>query len=204
MISTNNILLLASSSPSRQMLLENAGIPFSLITQSADEQVTACQLTDTVLAIAHQKMAHVILPDNLDISRPLFILTADTLVQNKEGRIQGKPTDIDDAVRMVKEAREGLEVSTAFCLQKRVWQNNAWVVAEQHEEIVNAHCVVDIADNLIIPYIQKANTMRCAGAIAIEKLGSSFLKSVSGSYSTIIGLPLFEVRQALTKMGFFE
>lgn len=204
MIPTKNILLLASKSRSRKYLLTKAGIPFQVIEQDADEQIKVEQLADTVFAIAQQKMAHVILPADLDIARPVYVLTADTLVQNQKGEIYGKPIDVEDAVRMIKDARDGMQVSTAFCLDKKVWNGTQWHTVEQITDVVHATCVVDVPDDIIPLYIKSAHTMNCAGAIAIEDLGSPFLKSITGSYSAIIGLPLFEVHQALTKSGFFE
>lgn len=44
--------------------------------------------------------------------------------------------------------------------------------------------------------------MDCAGAVTIEEFGMQFVKEIHGSYSNIIGLPLFEVRHALKTLGF--
>ena len=58
-------------------------------------------------------------------------------------------------------------------------------------------------DNWIDIYLEKTPYLDVSGGMAIEKYGNQFLKTVQGSYSTIIGLPLFEVREALEKLGFF-
>ena len=56
----------------------------------------------------------------------------------------------------------------------------------------------DIATNL------DADRAEAAGAVAVEECGSQFLQSIQGSHSGLIGLPMFELRQALTKCGFFN
>jgi septum formation protein len=204
-ISFNNILLVGSKSPSRQMLLRLAQIPFIVVGQDADE--TLCDwslpLPDIVTHIARFKMDHVQLPAGKD-GQVCFVLTADTLTQDKDGTVQGKPTDRDDAIAKIKSSRNGSYLCTAFCLDKKIWQHGQWELIERIERIVDAEYVFTIPDEWIDIYLEKSTALNVAGAIAVEDFGAQFLKMVHGSYSGIIGLPLFEVREALEKIGFFE
>ncbi len=53
-------------------------------------------------------------------------------------------------------------------------------------------------------YFYKSKFPGASGAVAIEDYGAQFLKTVDGSHSAIIGLPLFELREALDELGFFD
>jgi|SRR4030095_586921 len=202
---TNNILYFGSKSQSRRMLLEESHIPFVIINQDADESQCdwGLPLPQLVLSIALYKMQHVIVPDGTHEGDVCFVLTADTMSHDKMGVIHGKPVDRADAVEKIKTARQGSFLCTAFCLDKKVWQSGAWVLVERIADVVSAEFLYIISDEWIDIYLEKTPFLDVSGAIAVEKFGNQFLKTVHGSYSTIIGLPLFEVRQALEKLGFF-
>lgn len=197
-------LYLASQSPSRQQLLREAQIPFELLSQTADE--AACDwgvpLPELVASIARHKMEHVDL-FALDRSKKIFVLTADTLSQNENGIIQGKPKDRADAIAKIQQARGGSKLCTAFCLDKKIWRDGGWHTVERIEQVVHARYVFDIPDAWIEAYLEKSIGIHCSNAIAIEQYGGQFLKALEGSYTAIVGLPLYEVREALEKIGFF-
>lgn len=200
----NHILYLASQSPSRQQLLKEAKIPFKLLSQSADEQ--ACDwglpLDRLVATIALHKMNHVLLPAGKqeDI---IFVLTADTLSQDKNGAIQGKPKNTADAIEKIKNAREGTRLCTAFYLDKKQFRNGAWQLIQREHHVIAAEYHFIVPDAWIERYIQNTISLEVSNAIAVELYGTQFLKDVRGSYSTIVGLPMFEVRESLEKLGFF-
>lgn len=200
-----NILLLGSKSPSRKKLLADAKIPFIVLDQDADE--TACDwalpLEKVVESIAIYKMQHVIMPQGKegDIA---FVLTADTLSQDEEGEIHGKPTDRADAVAKIKAARNGSRLVTAFCLDKKIFQHGTWHTDKRKVQCVHAEYIFNIPDQWIEIYIDNSIALNASNAIAIEEFGAPFLKTMNGSYSTIVGLPLYEVREALEEFGFFS
>ena len=208
---TKNVLLLGSKSPSRRSLLEQSKIPYVVIEQNSDELICKIGLTrvQQVSAIALQKMDHAILPmsplNHLNhYQKTIFVLTADTLTEDSNGNIHGKPVDYDDAVAMIKMARKGMFLSTAFCLALKVWQGNSWTTKKIETHVVSAEYVIDVPDRVIDYYLKNTISLQCAGGFAIEDLGLQFVKSVHGSYSTIMGLPLFELRQALEDFDFFD
>jgi len=217
-----NILYVASQSPSRQQLLREAQIPFELIGQTADE--AACDwglpLHKLVASIAQYKMEHADL-SGIDRGKEIFVLTADTLSQNDQpsliqavrlgklrrtgdGAIQGKPKDRADAIEKIKEARGGTRLCTGFCLDKKAWRDGGWQTIERIEEVVHARYKFIIPDEWIETYLDKSPGLNCSNAIAVEQYGGQFLKEVQGSYTAIVGLPVYEVREALTKLGFFS
>jgi septum formation protein len=199
-----NILYIASQSASRKKLLEKAGIPFTVIEQNADE--SKCDwnqpLQQVVESIAQYKMDHVIMPAGKE-GDSAFVVTADTLSVDATGALRGKPTDWDDAVRMLKLAcSPNNECGTAFCLEKKIFKNGQW---QQLARIIGyAHATYDfyIPEACIPDYIKRVSALEAAGAIKIEN-GAEFVKAVHGSYTAIVGLPMFELRQALMELGFF-
>ncbi len=199
-----NVLLLGSTSQSRQQLLKEAQIPFQLVEQRADESQCdwGLPLQQLVEQIALHKMDHVILPAGKE-GEHCFVLTADTLSQDKEGTVQGKPADHADAVAKIKAARDGSRICTSFCLDKRVWRNGSWEIDKHIHRSVSAEYHFIVPDEWIDTYLEKSIGLSCSNAIAVEWYGAQFLKTVHGSFSTIVGLPMFELREALTELGFF-
>ena len=116
-------LYLASKSQARYQLLQEARIPFVVIEQDADESQCDWSLPfeQLVTSIAVYKMHHVCLPQ-AEEGECIFILTADTLVRDREGLIHGKPVDYADAIKKIKKLRHGAEISSAFCLHKKMYQ----------------------------------------------------------------------------------
>jgi len=202
----NNILLLASNSKSRKNLLTKSGIPFLEIGHAADEDAVEKTLTlnEQVAAIASLKMNHAQLPKGQE-GQIIFVLTADTMGQDKAGVIHGKPKDYADAVAKIKALSTLQEYTTAtgFCVTKQIYNNGAWQVVETISDVVSATYQFSIPEQWVEKYIAQGSVLTCSGAIEIEGYGQQFLKTVNGSYSTIEGLPLFELRQALEVIGFF-
>jgi septum formation protein len=200
------ILYLGSKSPSRQQLLKNALFPFVLVEQSADE--TKCDwnrpLRPLVESIALYKMDCVLLPDGKE-GDDCLVLTADTLSENEHGLISGKPSDRDDALKKLTQSRNGvMRTATAFCLDKKVFESGSWKVAKRVLRFVDARYRFHVPKQWVDAYLEHSMGQQCSGAIAIEAYGGLFLKDVQGSYTTIVGLPLYELREELEKFGFFS
>lgn len=197
-------LYVASQSPMRRALLTQARIPFTLIEQSADE--SACDWSQEpkalARAIALSKMNHARVPASPS-STVCFVLTADTICVDREGTSHGKPRDEKDAFHMLTLWRHGSTVITAFCLDKKAWAHGSWQTIERIEESVTSSVEFSVPDVWFQEYLAHTPAMNCAGAMQIEDYGFQFVKSITGSYTNIVGLPLFEVREALTKLGFF-
>jgi septum formation protein len=203
---TKYTLLLGSKSQSRQMLLNEVQIPFNLVIQNADE--TLCDwglsLPKIVEHIARYKMEHVILQDGKQEGDICFVLTADTLGQDKQGDVHGKPENREDAIKKIKAGRNGSQLCTAFCLDKKVWQSGTWKIEKRIEQVIHSEYRFCVPDEWIDIYLEKSFALSASGAIAVEGFGAQFLEVVNGSYTAIIGLPMFEIREALQKIGFFE
>lgn len=213
-------LYLASQSRSRRLLLVQSRIPFIVISQSADETTFNMKLPVQELAtlIARAKMEHAVIPQDhlqqaslgFSSSNPsgtdgaeCFVLTADTLCVDSDGTICGKPVDWEDAKRMLMRWRSGCTVVTAFCLDKKMYNDGQWHTKERIERCVTTRIMFDIPGEWLNEYLEQTPSLSVAGAMAIEEYGGLFVQSIEGSYTNIVGLPLFELRQALSKLGFF-
>lgn len=198
-------LLLASKSPSRKMLLQEAGIPFEVIGQQADE--SACDwgmpLQQLVEKLAVLKMEHAIMPPGSE-GDVRFVLTADTLSLDCEGTIHGKPIDRDDAIAKIKSLRKGGTCGTGFCIDKKVFKDGKWETQKRIIGFAKADHVFDVPDHWIERYVDSGQGEGASGGIRIEGEGAQFLKSLDGSYTAVVGLPIYEVRQALDELGFYK
>lgn len=216
-------IYLASQSPRRQELLTQIGVKFELLladpsedaesleTQLPDEPalVYVKRVTLAKLAAAKQRLLTKQLAQELP-SAP--ILCADTTValkiengnqdnQNKSNKeiILGKPTDHKDAKRILQLlSGKTHQVHTAVALLGRPEINDS-----QPKLLVSSSQVTfkSLSDEEIDAYISTNEPMGKAGAYGIQGIGGCLISSISGSYSGIMGLPLFETSQLLNETG---
>ncbi|RLA14863.1 MAG: hypothetical protein DRQ59_02410 [Gammaproteobacteria bacterium] len=187
------MIFLASSSPRRAELLRQIGIEFETLEISIDEsQVPAesaeeyvCRMAETK-ARAGQKMASA-------RARLLPVLAADTIV-SIDGSIIGKPDDAQDCCRMLAKlsARQhqvlsAVALSYAGRLELKMSLNQVKFRALEDWEI-EACCAQDE------PFDK-------AGAYAIQGKAAIFIERIEGSYSSVMGLPLFETAALLGEAG---
>ncbi|MBW1742784.1 MAG: septum formation inhibitor Maf [Deltaproteobacteria bacterium] len=184
-------LILASSSPRRRYLLEQAGLTFTVIPSTVDESsVPADTPEDHVRLLAEAKAKEI------SESYPeSWVIGADTLVLI-DGNILGKP---DSATR----AREMLEtlsgkthsVLTSFFV---CCQSNGRAFFETVESKV---LFKTLSDAEIDWYIRTGEPFDKAGGYAVQGLGSFFVKRIEGSYTNVVGLPICEVMEYLLSEG---
>ena len=201
-------LYIGSQSPSRQKLLEQAGIPYKVLQHNSDECLVRGDLSfdDYVLAIAREKMAHVQLPSREEAgSDEIFVLTADSLSMTQDSKeVLGKPDGVEDAKRMLRLHREQPTiVTTACCLEKKVWDGGAWKTDVKKEWCVSSTIEFIVQEDEIDGYLEKLPmALHACGAGIIEGYGHNFVKSITGSFSAVLGLPMYELRRVLRELGF--
>lgn len=192
-------LLLASRSSGRVQLLKCAGIHFEIIDQCADESVCSVDgpVEQVVSEIAVHKMDHVCMPTGVE-GEVVLVLTADTLSVDEYGEVHGKPVDRADAIEKIKRIRGKGLVATGFCLDKKRYESGMWRVIDRRVESVVTRYVFSISDDEISAYLEHVpDYLTVSGAIKIEGYGSRFFKSLEGSYTGLLGLPVFEVVTAI-------
>ena len=189
------MLVLASASPRRRELLQNAGIPFTIQasdipeTPLADETPRACAerlASEKALAISRLR------PDD-------WILGADTLVA-VGGLILGKPTDRADAERMLRllSGRTHM-VITGVCLVR----GNGSVPGSQFPvlSVVRSETTMVTMENIgeqeSLEYASSDEPLDKAGAYAIQGRASRWISRIEGDYFNVVGLPVSLVYRML-------
>ncbi len=202
----SKILYLASTSRVRQVLLQEARIPFECIGHGADEEAADRSLPflELLQQIARDKMDHALLQPGTHEGQEVFVLSADSMGYDAQGVVHGKPKDREDALRKIKSLKEKSTTATAYCLDKKRWDGSVWVVVERCERVVESQCRFVVPDQWVDRYLEHSWAMTAAGAIAVEFYGTQFLEWVDGSYSAVMGLPMFELREDLEKLWFFD
>ena len=183
------LLCLASGSPRRRALLEQLGVPYVLALPDVDEAVLPGEsAADYVVRMARAK-ARAVHPHGA----ALPVLAADTIVVI-DGRICGKPTDAEDGIAMLLQlSGRSHEVLTAVAL--------AAAGDVQHRlsrsEVRFRHLTLPEA----IAYWNTGEPRDKAGSYAVQGHGAIFIEHLSGSYSGVMGLPLFETAELLAGAG---
>lgn len=199
-------LYLASNSISRQNLLTQAGISFSVIAQDADESLVSYKqpLSEIVMQLAELKMNHAKIPAGTVQGQLIFVVTADTLGLTEQRRILCKPVDKDDAISMLKDAAQGTYTATGFCVQRMRWEHGSWQLEAKIIDYDQSFAIFNVSDLFLSSYLEKIPYLSVSGAVSIEGFGGQFLQSINGSYETIVGLPMFKLRTALCELGFYH
>ena len=195
-------IYLASQSPRRQELLKQIGVQFEMLVAGPGEDTETLEVPlpnekarDYVERVTFAKSA-IALARWQSSGKPWApILCADTTVSlpgNPAGEILGKPNDAADAERILKMLSGYVhEVLTAVVLMIDPLTKPLCLV--QVSEVEFAH----LTQGQIDSYIESGEPFGKAGAYGIQGLGGAFIPSIKGSYSGIMGLPIFEVNQLL-------
>jgi len=179
------LVVLASKSPRRREILTFAGIPHIVRAADVVEVRAAHELAaDYVRRLAVDK-ARAIEPGPDEI-----VLAADTTVVVGEDVILEKPTDDEDARRMIALlAGRTHRVLTGFCLRTK------------SREVVDAAATkvqfARLTDEEIDQYIASGESMDKAGAYAIQGQAAKFVESIDGCYFNVMGLPISLVYRRL-------
>jgi septum formation protein len=184
-------LILASKSPRRNELLEQAGLTFSVIPSDFDESTVALSDPDSyVITLAESKA--------VDISQKHpagWVIGADTIVLI-DRKILGKPASKEKARDMLQRlSGKTHQVLTGYCICCK--KKNRFF----SETIKTDVRFKKLSDAEIEWYIQTGEPFDKAGAYAIQGIGTFLVKSINGSYTNVVGLPVCEVIEFLIKEG---
>lgn len=184
------VICLASNSPRRRELLSQIGVSHIVMAADIDEAVLPGEPPRAYVArLAREKALAV-----RRTGQPLPVLAADTTVV-VDGRVFGKPRDRADAIYMLSQlAGRTHEVLTAVALA-----STAHGVGERLSS--NTVCFRKISTEECAAYWETGEPRDKAGGYAIQGLGAVFVESLSGSYSAVMGLPLFETGELLRAAG---
>jgi septum formation protein len=202
-----HILYLASQSAIRQQLLKEAGIPFLVIPQHADETAVSWKgsLPEVLLRIVELKKQAVQMPLAEYRGQKAYVLTVDSMPQAPDGTIMGKPKDQAEAVHMLVAINGTATAATAYCVELKQWDGNHWKVVAERKKCITAKVQVHLPPHWRERYMELMPWyLSVAGAMDVMEFGAQFLSSVKGSYGAVLSLPLFEIRKELESLGFYE
>ena len=190
-------LVLASESPRRNSLLRSVGLAFKAHPSGIDEPVPPDgRFGPGGPAAAAEKCAR-LKAEPVSAAYPgAWVLGADTIVV-VEGRIFGKPADSADALRMLEilSGRQH-EVITGICLVGKVGSHKSKVESQKKVRsgaVVTRVTFKPLSRGEIEAYVRSGEPMDKAGAYGIQDKGAFLARSVEGSYTNVVGLPLCEV-----------
>ncbi|MEM1439075.1 MAG: Maf family protein [Pseudomonadota bacterium] len=182
---------LASQSPRRHGLLRELGLDPVPLRAGIDESRHAGErLTDFIRRLAIEKAQH---GATDPASGALPVIGGDTEVCLGETAF-GKPEGADDVRRMLRE------------LSDRVHQVVSAVAIVRDDVVRVSHVITDVhfralSDTDIDHYIDSGEPFGRAGAYAVQGLGGAFVSHLAGSYSAVVGLPVYETAALLREFG---
>ena len=192
-----HIIYLASKSPRRRELLKQIGVHFELLLmreQAPRTDIDEAPLPEETAHAYVQRIVKLKATIAMTVMRqrrlPLRpILTADTTV-TFDGHILGKPEDKADAIRMLSMlSGESHQVLTAVAVG---------VDNEIKQALTTSFVTFDkLSQEDIKRYVESGEPMDKAGAYAVQGMAAKFISKLSGSYSGVVGLPLYETAALL-------
>ena len=185
-MSSSPQLHLASTSPRRREILRSLGVEFEIAKVETDESPRQGELPEELvlrLAIAKAEAA----------TGAELVLGSDTVVV-LDGRILGKPRDVDDAVDMLL-ALSGRSHSVLTGVALRTPEGTRTVLSATDVRFR------EIGRDEAIRYWQSGEPADKAGGYGIQGLGGMFVEAINGSYSGVMGLPVFETVELLKSAG---
>ena len=204
--SSSPLLYLASQSPRRAKLLQQLGLQFEKLCIDIDEVRNSGEIPEEFVSrlgydkamAGYRMLIDQLQPSGLDVS--LAVLGADTIVVC-DNCILGKPTGAADAERML---------SLLSGRSHNVYTSLTVVFSDACDDF-SVHSITSktqVTFRMIEPaevkwYWDSGEPSDKAGAYAIQGLGAIFVSRIEGSYSGVVGLPLFETSQLLSELGFY-
>ncbi|MES9851967.1 MAG: Maf family protein [Candidatus Thiodiazotropha sp. L084R] len=184
-------LYLASRSPRRRELLQQIGIEHQLLDIEVDESQLPNELPgDYVQRVAEDKARAGF--EKIAMNEESLVLAADTSVVIN-GQILGKPENRDQGIWMLNQLSDSThEVYSAVTLS-----------TPSLETLVSVSSVTfrNLSDREMSDYWETGEPADKAGSYAIQGLGAQFIARLEGSYSGVMGLPLFETAELLGRVG---
>ena len=186
--------ILASASPRRRELMEQAGFQFDIIPSPAEENREGDSPEDVVMNLASQKAYAV---GREHISPDQVIIGADTLVVYN-GEILGKPSDHQEAYDMLSMLSDRThQVYTGVCLLITRKGSIKTVRFCERTDVT----FYPISREDLLSYTATGDSLDKAGAYGIQGPFAVHVKSIQGDYNNVVGLPLARLYHELLNEG---
>lgn len=186
-------LVLGSQSPRRKELLSWLNIPFEIKTADLAEISTEEDPKEVAMDLAHQKANAVM--EVLDQDSNPFVISSDTIVVFNN-KIFNKPKDRAEAREILSELSGNTHyVITGVCFEF-IDQFGRMRKHHFYDKTDVTFSVID--DVLMENYLDTGDSLDKAGAYGIQGPGLTFISSINGSYSNVVGFPLDKVKDELS------
>lgn len=185
-------LMLASASPRRRELLALLGVRFTVVVSRFDED-SLKHLTDPVEYVRAAALGK---SEEVASRRAGITLGCDTDVVSPDGVILGKPTDADDAKRLLRSLSG--KTHSVYSGVALLQSDDSGEVTRRNVRVVETRVTFDnLSDAAINAYVATGDPMDKAGAYGIQSGALAFVSRVDGDLSNVIGLPLPTLREML-------
>jgi septum formation protein len=183
------VIILASSSPRRQMLLKQIGVPFRIILPDCEEKTSMQDnFSESVVYNANLKAESV-----LHLCGGMAALGADTVVEFNNRQL-GKPSTSEEAYEMLRNlSGKSHFVHTGITL---IDPTNG-LKYQDHD--VTRVFFRELPDSEIEDYVNSGEPMDKAGAYGIQERGALFVRRVEGCFFNVMGLPVSKLWEILLK-----
>ena len=189
-------IILASGSPRRKELLEQAGYEFEIEVSDADENISVDEPGELVEQLSFRK-AHAVVVNHLKEEDDCTVIGADTVVV-LDGKVLGKPDGESGAVKMLKDlSGRTHQVYTGvslFLIEKGKMVNH------QSFHVCTDVTMRQLSDQEIAGYVATGEPMDKAGGYGIQGKAAVFISRICGDYYNVVGLPVCETVQQLQKL----
>ena len=191
-------IYLASASPRRKELLRQVGLSFKVVPSTVEEKITKEKPDEVVEELSYQKAVDVCGRLAAEGKEDFVVIGADTVV-SAWGKILGKPSDKEEAARMLKDLQGGShQVYTGVTLAWK-YKDMAPMYATFSES--TGVTMYAMTDEEIQRYVDSGEPMDKAGAYAIQGLFAAHIQGICGDYNNVVGLPVGRLCQELKKRG---
>ena len=189
-------LILASQSPRRKQILEEAGYKFRIFPTEISEILNKnLSLEDQVSDCAHQKAQAAAERLKPLESEHFLVLAADTLVVHGAQAI-GKPKNKEEAILILNQLSGQVHrVITGFCLFDLKSKN--LVLGHESTKIQFR----SLSQNEIVDYVDSGDPMDKAGAYGIQGEARKFVANIEGSFENVVGLPLKAIEKIFNEQN---
>ncbi len=183
-------VVLASSSPNRKKLLESGGSTVYTFSPEADESTDNLSIEEAMVKNARVKM-------EAYLSSPFFrqdtvAISADTLV-HLDSYLLGKPKNLEDAERILRMLSGRTQEVLTGC--------GLYIPDRGTEFFLDRASVVfkTLKDSEIRDYLETGEWQGAAGAYRLQKTGWKLVETISGDWTTVVGLPLERIIERITR-----
>lgn len=185
-------LLLASTSPARKRLLNDAGLLFESVAPGVDEEALVAlhepqTIQEMTLLLARAKA--------LAVAGSGLILGCDSALLF-DGEMLGKPKLPEVAIERWRKMRgnQGLLCSGHWLVDSATGVGVGKVTQTKVQ-------FANLSDQQIETYVATGEPLQVAGAFTIDGLGGAFVERIEGDYHTVVGLSLVALRELVTELG---